>query len=299
MRSSGLKILHGEIFIQRRSKMGYKYIRVDREREGKVAKLTFNQPEKLNAFHEPLTRELMVALQEIANDPKVMVMIMTGAGGNFCAGDDITEITKTEIQDNMPKVRFYQSMSNLIEEMDKITIAAVEGYALGGGLELTMVCDLVFAEEGALFGTPEIDIDVIPGWGGTQRYARLIGRRKVKEMLFLGNLLNAQEAKKFQLVNYVMPKDKLYEAVNDTIDILLDKNPLTLKLGKFVITRGIEADLMTGLGFEVLGSTICTADKNLRNATAEFAKHGGSWNVRRNRVKAWMKKYQGYSYGKP
>jgi enoyl-CoA hydratase/carnithine racemase len=117
-------------------------------------------------------------------------------------------------------------------------------------------------------------------------------------MLFLGTLMNAQEAKEFQLVNHVLPKGKLNEGVNDTIDILLDKNPLTLKLFKFILTRGLEADLTTSLGFEVLSSTICFADKEQKKATTEFTRRGSGWKDRRERVKAWMKKYQGYSYGK-
>ncbi len=278
--------------------MEYKNIIIKREREGKVARLILNRPEKINALTEVFMHELMEGLREIADDKRVRVMVLTGAGGNFCAGDDITEFPNWEVQDHVPRVRFMQTMSNFIEEMDKVNIAAVQGFAVGGGMELTMVCDLVFAEEGSMFGIPEIDIDTTPGWGGTQRYGRLIGRRKVKEMIFLGNLMNAQEARNYQLVNYVVGKGKLDEAVNDTIDIILDKNPLALSLAKFIINRGIDADLATGLGFEVLSSTICFADKGQRRATAEFAKRGAGWKDRRNRVKAWMKKYQGYSYGK-
>ncbi len=278
--------------------MEYKNIIIKREREGKVARLILNRPEKVNSLTEVFMHELLAGLQEIADDKEVRVMILTGAGGNFCAGDDITEFPDWQVHDHPPRVRFMQKMSNFIEEMDKVTIAAVQGYAVGGGLELTMVCDMVFAEEGAMFGIPEIDIDTTPGWGGTQRYGRLIGRRKVKEMILLGNLMNAHEAKEYQLVNYVVGKGKLDEALNDTIDILLDKNPLALSLAKFIINRGMEADLTTGLGFEVLSSTICFADKGQRKATAEFAKRGAGWKDRRNRVKAWMKKYQGYSYGK-
>lgn len=279
--------------------MDYQYIRIEREREGKVAKLILNRPNKMNSLTEAMSRELFSGLQEIANDRDVLIMILTGAGGNFCAGDDITEFPHWEIKDTMPRTRIYQKMSTFIEEMDKIVIAAVEGYAVGGGLELTMVSDFVFAAEGAMFGIPEIDIDTTPGWGGTQRYGRLVGRRKVKELLYLGTLLNAEEAKQFQLVNYVVPKELLSEAVNDTIELLLDKNPLTLKLFKFILTRGMEADLGTGLGFEVLSSTICFADKDQRKATTEFSKHGNGWKERRDNVKAWMKKYQGYGYGKP
>jgi len=278
--------------------MAYKDIKIERERDGRVAKLILNRPHKMNALTWETSLEFLAGLEEIAKDPKVVVMILTGAGGNFCSGDDITEFPNREFQDILVVSRFHQKMSNFIEEMDKITIAAVEGYAVGGGLELTMVCDLVFAEEGAMFGIPEVDIDTTPGWGGTQRYGRLVGRRRVKEMLFLGTLMNAREAKEFQLVNHVLPKGKLNEAVNDTIDILLDKNPLTLKLFKFILTRGLEADLTTSLGFEVLSSTICFADKEQKKATTEFSRRGSGWKDRRERVKAWMKKYQGYSYGK-
>lgn len=145
--------------------MAYKDIKIEREREGRVARLILNRPHKMNALTWETSLELLAGLEEIAKDPKVVVMILTGSGGNFCSGDDITEFPRREFQDILVVSRFHQKMSNFIEEMDKITIAAVEGYAVGGGLELTMVCDLVFAEEGAMFGIPEVDIDTTPGWG--------------------------------------------------------------------------------------------------------------------------------------
>jgi enoyl-CoA hydratase len=172
-----------------------------------------------------------------------------------------------------------------------MTIAAVEGYAVGGGLEVTMVCDFVIAAEGSKFGIPEIDIGSTPGWGGTQRMGRFVGRRVIKEMIFLGHLLDAHQAKEVQLVNKVVPKDKLDVAVKDLIEVLLTKPPEILKIGKFIIRKGLEADLYTGLGFETIAGTLNLTTAAMKNGTTSFSRKSPLWQKRRKKVADYYRKY--------
>ena len=154
-----------------------------------VAWITLNRPQVMNALSMRLSDELVLAIEEVRKSTKLKFLVIKGAGDNFCVGDDIKEMIKWgDANDIMRRVRFYQNMANQLEELDKITIAAVDGYAVGGGLEITMVCDFVVATERAKWGMPEVDAGITPGWGGTTRLARLIGRRRVKEINLIGAL---------------------------------------------------------------------------------------------------------------
>ena len=154
-----------------------------------VAWITLNRPQVMNALSMRLSDELVLAIEEVRKSTKLKFLVIKGAGDNFCVGDDIKEMIKWgDANDIMRRVRFYQNMANQLEELDKITIAAVDGYAVGGGLEITMVCDFVVATERAKWGMPEVDVGITPGWGGTTRLARLIGRRRVKEINLIGAL---------------------------------------------------------------------------------------------------------------
>jgi len=156
-------------------------------------------------------------------------------------------------------VRFYQNMANQLEELDKITIAAVEGYAVGGGLEITMACDFVVAAERARWGMPEVDVGITPGWGGTTRLARLIGRRRAKEVNFLGGLYPARRAVEWNLWNRVVPDERLNEEVEKLLEVLSAKNQQGLRQLKFMINRGVECDLYTAQGFEALSGALTAA----------------------------------------
>lgn len=259
-----------------------RYEQIILDKKDDVATIIFNNPAKCNAFSMKMSDEIRDAVGLVKRDRSIRFVVFRGAGGNFSSGDDISEFDDWgDTSDVLDRVRYYQSIANEIEEMDKITIAAVEGYAVGGGLEMTMVCDFVIAEEGARFGMPEIDIGITPGWGGTQRLARLVGRRKVKEMIYLGYFMSAEEAKQYGLVNKVVKKGELEAAVEELIRVLRTKSPLILKLAKFIIQKGIEADLLTSLAFEALSSTLCWTTEEKRESCHAFLEKREPWLTRR------------------
>ena len=268
------------------------YSQIILEKKGPVATITLNRPEKCNALSMKLSAELADAILNIKGDDDLKIVVFKGAGGNFSGGDDITEFSKWGTTSNIfERGKLYQHTADEIESLNKITIAAVEGSAVGGGLEITMVCDFVIAAEGSQFGIPEIDIGMTPGWGGTQRMGRLVGRRKIKEMIFIGALLDPYQAKDLQLVNKVVPADKLDEAVNDLIEVILGKPQDILIYGKFIIEKGLEADLHTGLGFEVVAGALNTTTKSMKESTASFTQKTALWQGRREKREAYYRKY--------
>jgi len=275
--------------------VSFKYILY--EKKGPVAWVSFNRPEKMNAFNIELSMEFREVMESIRRDDDILIVVFKGVGKHFSAGDDITEFNSIPGRDNDERARFllkqvsiYQDTANQIEEMDKITISIVRGACIGGGLEVTMVSDLVVASENSVFGIPEIDIDITPGWGGTQRLSRYVGRRRVKEMVLLGTLISAQEALRCGLVNRVVPDDKLEETVEEMIDILLSKRPLALKLMKFITTKGIEADLHTAEAFEALSTTLCFGTVDRLEGCDAFAEKRDPWKTRRKKVQEWEQK---------
>src|SRR5262249_44461217 len=157
------------------------------------------------------------------------------------------------------RARLYQEMANSLEELDKITVAAVDGFAVGGGLEITMACDFVVSTERARWGMPEIDVGITPGWGGTTRMARLIGRRMTKEVNLLGALHPAQRAVELGLWNRVVEDGKLDQEVAALVKVLLSKNQQAARQLKFIINRGIEADQYTAQGFEAISAALSGA----------------------------------------
>jgi enoyl-CoA hydratase len=270
--------------------MNYSQIILDKK--GPVATITFNRPEKLNAFSMKLSEEMADAVNNIKHDREIKILIFRGAGGNFSAGDDIDEFPHWGTSDQIfERGLFYQHTADEIESLGQMTIAAVEGYAVGGGLEVTMVCDFVIATEGSKFGIPEIDIGSTPGWGGTQRMGRFVGRRVIKEMIFLGILLDARQAKELQLVNKVVPEGSLDTAINDLVEVLLSKPHEILKIGKFIIRKGLEADLYTGLGFETIAGTLNLTTAAMKEGTSSFSQKSPLWKSRRKKVEEYYNKY--------
>lgn len=260
--------------------MTYKYIIF--EKKAPIAKITLNRPECQNALSMAMSDELADAVKRVKDDDDIRILIFTGAGGNFCAGDDIKEFddwgSETKIFD---RIWFYQSLSNEIENLPQVTIAAVEGNAVGGGLELTMVCDFAIGTEDSYYGIPEIDIGCTPGWGGTQRMGRMIGRRKVKDLILTGRLINAWEAERLNLISKVVPKGQLDQAVADLVNILLSKDHIVLKAAKHIINRGLEADLFTGLGFELFSHVMTRQTEEGKKSYRSFNQKKGVWPERR------------------
>lgn len=225
-----------------------------------VAWITLNRPKAFNALSMRLSEELVAAIEMVRQSSTLKFLVIKGAGNNFCVGDDITEMEKWgDANGIMRRVRYYQNMANQLEELDKISISAVDGFAVGGGLEITMACDFVIATKRAKWGMPEIDVGITPGWGGTTRLARLIGRRRAKEVNFIGALYPAQRAVEWNLWNRVVPNDQLEVQVNKLLEVLLTKNQQGLRQLKFIINRGVECDLYTAQGFEAMSGALTGA----------------------------------------
>jgi len=261
------------------------------EEKGPVAYITLNRPHARNALSMRLSDEFVAAIELVRQSTTLKFLVLQGAGNTFCAGDDITEMPKWGNANGvMHRVRYYQNMANQLEELDKITIAAVDGFAVGGGLEITMACDFVVATERAKWGMPEIDVGITPGWGGTTRMARLIGRRLTKQVNMLGGLYSAQRAVELTLWNRVVANDALTTEVEHLLQVLQSKNQQALRQFKFMINRGVECDLYTAQGFEVLSAALTGAvngwwqveDADQGKGITGFAKKNELWNSRRS-----------------
>jgi enoyl-CoA hydratase len=259
-----------------------------------VAWITLNRPDVMNALSMKLSEEIVTAIEIVRQSTKLKFLVIKGAGDNFCVGDDIKEMIKWgNANDITRRVRYYQNMANQLEELDKITIAAVDGFAVGGGLEITMVCDFVIATERSKWGMPEVDVGITPGWGGTTRLSRLIGRRRAKEINLIGALHSGEKAVKWNLWNRVVPNDQLDTEVELLLDVLKSKNQQGMRQLKFIINRGVECDLYTAQGFEVLSGALTGAvsgmwkikDADQGKGVIGFTEKDGLWQTRRRMAK--------------
>lgn len=239
------------------------------ERRDRIAILTVNRPEVLNALDPPTWEEIGAAVRDVERDPDIRVLIVTGAGEKaFVAGSDIRSLRERSMWD----VLRYSSQDVLteLENMPKPVIAAVNGYALGGGCELAMACDIRIAADTARFGQPEVNLGIIPGAGGTQRLARLVGLGKAKELIFTGDIIDAYEAERIGLVNKVVPRDQLMDAAFQMAEKILAKGPLAVAMAKRVIQGGSNVDLPSGLAMEKLAQTILFATEDRREGMDAF-----------------------------
>ena len=264
------------------------------EEKDQVAWIILNRPEILNALSMKLSDELVAAIEIVRQSTKLKFLVIKGAGNNFSVGDDIKEMIKWgDANDITRRARYYQNMANQLEELDKITIAAVDGYAVGGGLEITMVCDFVIATERSKWGMPEVDVGITPGWGGTTRLARFIGRRRAKEINLIGALHSGKKAVEWNLWNRVVPNDHLDDEVEQLLEVLKSKNQQGLRQLKFIINRGVECDLYTAQGFEVLSAGLTGAvsgmwkikDADQGKGIIGFTNKAGLWQTRRRMAK--------------
>ncbi|TGE36396.1 enoyl-CoA hydratase/isomerase family protein [Desulfosporosinus fructosivorans] len=228
--------------------MEYKTIIV-RIEEG-IATLTLNRPEVLNALNDQVFNELADAASEMAADPTVRVVIITGGEKVFAAGADISQMATATAVEVMTSDKPSHRAFHLIETMPKPVIAAIAGYALGGGCELTLVADIRIAAENAQFGLPEIKLGILPGAGGTQRLPRLIGPGRAKELIFGGDFIKAEEALRIGLVNKVVPTNQLFEEAKKMAKRLCDRGAVALRLAKSAVNEGLRMDLEAGLQYE-------------------------------------------------
>ena len=239
--------------------------------EEQIATITFNRPEVLNALNEASLKELSHAIDNVAEDGDIRVLILTGAGDkSFVAGADIREFLKF----NALKAKLFSEMGhglvNKLQEMPIPVIAAVNGFALGGGCEVVIACDFIYASENAMFGLPEINLGIIPGFGGTQRLPRLIGKNRAKEMIFTGKMIPATEAQAMGLVNKVCAQDELMDEVLNVAKIIISKGKVSLRAAKQAINTGMDVDLKTGCRIEIDAFAICLASPDAKEGTQAF-----------------------------
>ena len=211
------------------------------ERDGDIALITVNRPKSLNALNSQTLRELTQAVRESAT---ARVVILTGAGEKaFVAGADISEMVPMTPWGAREFSELGHVLTALIEDIPSATIAAVNGYALGGGLELAVACDMIFASENAKLGLPEVSLGVTPGFGGTQRLVRLVGKLKAKEMIFTGDMVDAKAALDMGLVNAVLPREQLLQHCKTVAGKIAQKGPLAVARAKRLVERGYDMPL--------------------------------------------------------
>ncbi len=236
-----------------------------------IATITFNRPKALNALNGALLAELSQALDETAADEDIRVLILTGAGDkSFVAGADISELATF---DSLKAKAFARSGHNIINKLQLLpiaVIAAVNGFALGGGTEIAIACDFIYASENAKFGQPEINLGVIPGFGGTQRLPRLIGANMAKELIYTGKMISAAEALQLGLANKVVPYDSLMDEVMKTAGVIASKGKVSLRAAKQAINKGMDVDLASGCGIEVDAFALCYASPDAKEGTRAF-----------------------------
>ena len=248
--------------------MSYENILV--EHRGKVAIITLDRPKALNALSPGLTRELAEALDAIEADEGVSVVVLTGSEKAFAAGADIKVMQAWSYMD-VYKSDFITATWERIAKLRKPTIAAVAGYALGGGCELAMMCDFIIAADTARFGQPEITIGTIPGAGGTQRLTRFIGKSKAMEMVLTGRLMDAQEAERSGLVSRVVPAARLLDEALEVATRIAELSLPAVMMAKDSVNRAYETTLAEGVHFErrLFHSTFATEDQ--KEGMAAFA----------------------------
>lgn len=235
--------------------MGWKNIIL--EKESRIGFVTLNRPEVYNALNASLLGELGEAVEEVKRDPDVGVIILTGAGEKaFVSGADISEIPASNAILAWETSRDHQSILNQLERLGKPSIAAINGYCLGGGLELAMACTLRIASENAKLGLPELGLGFVPGFGGTQRLIRLVGRGKAFEMVLTAKPIDASEAFRIGLVNQVVPHAELIPRAREMAGSILRNGPTAIRLAMDLLLRGQEMSLDHSMAFESAMSSV-------------------------------------------
>lgn len=236
-----------------------------------VAVVTINRPEILNAMSDGLLRGLLRFFEEVANDPAVACVILTGAGEKaFVAGADIRAMQPLDALAAREAAQLGHAVCAAIERCPQPVIAAVNGFALGGGCELALACDLRLAAEHARFGQPEINLGIIPGFGGTQRLPRLVGKGRALEMILTGDMIDATEAWRIGLVNRVLPTAELLPEARRLAAKLAGKGRLALRLAKEAVVNGLELDLVRANRYEAELFALCFASADQKEGMQAF-----------------------------
>ena len=236
-----------------------------------VCTVKINRPEKLNAMNTDVARELISTFEEIGLDSSVKVVILTGEGEKaFSAGADIEYMSEISADESVEYAKLGQLVTATVELVRQPTIAAVNGFALGGGCELAMSCDIRIAADTARMGQPEVTIGIPPGWGGTQRLMRIVGIAKAKELVYTGKMVKADEAREMGLVNAVVPLADLQAEAEKMALQIAANSEMGVRMSKVAINRGRNADLDTGLSIELLAWRNCFTHPDRKERMTAF-----------------------------
>lgn len=248
---------------------------VSYEKSGGVARIVLNRPEVLNAINSKMLVELSEAFRIAGGDESVRVVVLTGAGKAFSSGMDFSlleELGKMGLNELYSAVKFAQGIYSQIESLEKPVIAAINGPALGGGLELALVCDLRIASENAIFGLPEVAVGIVPDLAGCQRLPRIVGLGKAKELVMTARIIDAREAERIGLVNKVVPPGKLEEEVLTTAMAIMMNSQLAVSLSKKILNLSFDVDMETLLEYTALAQRVCIQNEDVPNRVKEYVR---------------------------
>ena len=241
------------------------------EKNGAIAYVTVNRPKVLNALNTPTWTDIRAAFEVAKADPSVLGVILTGAGDKaFIAGADIGELAHVDAYEAEESSRFGQSVLDLIENLGKPVVAAVNGFALGGGCETAMACTIRIAAEHAKFGQPEVKLGLLPGGGGTQRLPRLVGKGRALQLILTGETISAQEAHRIGLINEIVPAVNLIERAEAILKQIAANAPIAVKFSLEAANKGLETSQTEGFALEASYFGICAATEDKREGTSAF-----------------------------
>jgi enoyl-CoA hydratase/carnithine racemase len=241
------------------------------EKKGAIAYVTVNRPKVLNALNTPTWTDLQTAFEDARNDAVVRGVILTGAGDKaFIAGADISELAHATALDAERSSRFGQGVLDLIENLGKPVIAAINGFALGGGCDTAMACTIRIAVETAKFGQPEVKLGLLPGGGGTQRLPRLVGKGRALQLILSGEMISAQEAYRIGLVNEIVPPSELIPRAEAILRQIVANAPISVKFALEAANKGLETSQSEGLLLEASYFGLCAATEDKKEGTTAF-----------------------------
>ncbi|MCI8690321.1 MAG: enoyl-CoA hydratase/isomerase family protein [Oscillibacter sp.] len=240
------------------------------EKEGKIGIATINRPKALNALNGAVVADLEALISEVEKDTELGVLILTGEGRSFVAGADIGEQRDFNLDQARAWSKRGSALFRRIEKLEIPTIAAVNGFALGGGCELAMSCDIILASEKAKFGQPEVGLGITPGFSGTQRLPRRVGVAKAKELTFSGKMISAEEAKEIGLANAVYAPEELLNAAKEMANSFLKNSPVAVKYAKVCIDRGMQLDIDSAIALENEMFALCYASPDQKEGMTAF-----------------------------
>ncbi len=246
------------------------YETIKYEENNSIATVTISRPKQMNALNSQVLDELYEVFVKIREDDDIRAVIMTGEGRAFVAGADIAQMAELDAVEGRDFARRGHLVMNLIENVEKPVIAAVNGFALGGGCELAMACDIRIASTKAKFGQPEVGLGIIPGFGGNLRLPRLVGRGMAKYLIFSGDVIDAEEAARIRLVEKVVEPEQLMDEAIKVANMIIDKAPIAIRLAKDVTNNGYDTDLKSGSAYEVNAFGVLFGSEDMREGTKAF-----------------------------